>query len=629
MRKHLSFILSLSLLLAFVGAASAEGNAYASLSAPEISAFPEISALLDVFDADGQFVSGLGTGDITLLEDGQPRPLDALAPFQPGARIVVAINPGVSFSMRDSEGLGRYERAMAVLRAWATSLPEDTVDNLSLITLAGPQITYARPADWLLNFNAYQPDFSKATPNLQSLAFALDTATAGGKAPGTKSAILYITPHFDARDIGTLEALQARLVENRVRVFVWLIDSENYFNDRTAVAVKSLALQTGGQYFAFSGLEPFPDLEAYFAPLRNGYSLKYTSSLNAPGEHTLEVQVKTSTQTLTSPPQTFQVDIQPPNPFLVSPPMQILRQPPPEDPYNDEILIPQEQTLEMIIEFPDGYPRPLVRTALYVDNEIVAINESEPFDRFTWDISVYTSSGLHQLKVEAVDSLGLARVGLDVPVAVTVIQPPRGFSAILARYRTPITAGAITLAGLLLLVILFWGSILRIPGPGAQREKRKRFSDPVTQPVQTHLARAEPAQKRLTRLPWARQPKVPQAPAYLVKLTASGETAPGNPIPLLAQEMTFGTDPVQATFVLDDESISPLHARLRQTEEGAFVLADQGSVAGTWLNYEPVEREGRPLEHGDILHFGQLMYRFTLRNAPEKPAPGVTPEKLE
>jgi hypothetical protein len=258
----------------------------------------------------------------------------------------------------------------------------------------------------------------------------------------------------------------------------------------------------------------------------------------------------------------------------------------------------------MIIEFPDGYPRPLVRTALYVDNEIVAINESEPFDRFTWDISVYTSSGLHQLKVEAVDSLGLARVGLDVPVAVTVIQPPRGFSAILARYRTPITAGAITLAGLLLLVILFWGSILRIPGPGAQREKRKRFSDPVTQPVQTHLARAEPAQKRLTRLP-------------------------GNPIPLLAQEMTFGTDPVQATFVLDDESISPLHARLRQTEEGAFVLADQGSVAGTWLNYEPVEREGRPLEHGDVLHFGQLVYRFTLRNAPEKPAPGVTPEKLE
>lgn len=55
----------------------------------------------------------------------------------------------------------------------------------------------------------------------------------------------------------------------------------------------------------------------------------------------------------------------------------------------------------------------------------------------------------------------------------------------------------------------------------------------------------------------------------------------GNPIPLAEKEMAFGTDPVQSNHVLDDPSIAPLHARLKQVEDGGFVLSDNGSVAGT------------------------------------------------
>jgi hypothetical protein len=49
-------------------------------------------------------------------------------------------------------------------------------------------------------------------------------------------------------------------------------------------------------------------------------------------------------------------------------------------------------------------------------------------------------------------------------------------------------------------------------------------------------------------------------------------------------------------------------------------------VAGTWINYEPVSQEGRMLEHGDVVHFGQLMYRFTLSNPPAEEEPKITPE---
>jgi pSer/pThr/pTyr-binding forkhead associated (FHA) protein len=96
---------------------------------------------------------------------------------------------------------------------------------------------------------------------------------------------------------------------------------------------------------------------------------------------------------------------------------------------------------------------------------------------------------------------------------------------------------------------------------------------------------------------------------------------------VLEKEMTFGTDPVQAVRVLDDPSISPLHARIRRNGENAFHIYDHGSVAGTWVNYEPVTREGRRLSHGDRIHFGHLMYRFELNQPPTEPEPKIIPKR--
>jgi hypothetical protein len=55
------------------------------------------------------------------------------------------------------------------------------------------------------------------------------------------------------------------------------------------------------------------------------------------------------------------------------------------------------------------------------------------------------------------------------------------------------------------------------------------------------------------------------------------------------------------------------------------VVFDQNSVAGTWVNYETVTREGYPLKHGDRVHFGHLMYRFELKTPPFIPEPVITP----
>ena len=635
MRKFFAFFLSVSLLAFPSALARAQTAGYAGIVSIDARGFPQVTALVDFYDANGRFMEGLQPADVTVQEDGQSRPVDTLTASDVPLQLVVAVNPGPGLAVRDGNAVQRFTRAVEALSQWVNSQPSESGDNLSLVSLSGSLITHANARDWFVSLDSFKPDFRNTTPNLQTFSIALDTVTAATPRPGMKRAILFITPHMDDPNIdNTIAPLIERAIDSQVRVFVWFVDAESYFVTASANAFKSLALQTNGSFFAFSGKEIFPDLGIDLAPLRQIYTLTYTSSIITSGDHTLGVDVDSSEGALHALDQTFSVDIQPPNPIFVSPPLQITRQPPAEDPYNAEILLPAQQNIEIIVEFPDGHPRDLKRTTLYVDGQVADENTSAPFETFSWDLKIYEKSGQHEIIVEAEDRLGLKKSSMGIPVTLTVMQPPRGIQALLARYRSYLVLGAIGLAGIALLVILIMG---RSGGElfKKRREKRKHFEDPLTQPV---MALTEPptapmkkAKTVSRRAGWLhathKTPRVPEAPAYLKRLTNGGEPASLLPIPVLEKDMTFGTDPVQSVHVLDDPSISPLHARIKQTPDGGFLIYDHGSVAGTWVNYEPVTREGHRLTHGDRIHFGQLMYRFDLNQPPAESEPKIVSKK--
>ncbi|RPJ22050.1 MAG: FHA domain-containing protein [Chloroflexi bacterium] len=635
MHKFFAFFLSVSLLAFPSVFARAQTAAYAGIVSIDAQGFPQITALIDAYDANGRFMEGLQPEEVTASEDGQPRPVDTLTASDVPVQLVVAVNPGPGLAVRDGNAVQRFTRAVEALGQWVNVQPSNSGDNLSLVSLSGSLITHSNANDWFVSLDSFKPDFRNTTPNLQTLSIALDTVTAATPQPGMKRAILFITPHMDDPNIdNTIAPLIERAIDEKVRVFVWFVDAESHFVTASANAFKSLALQTSGSFFAFSGKEAFPDLSTDLAPLRHIYTLTYTSSLITSGDHTLGVDVDSAEGAIHAQDQTFSVEIQPPNPIFLSPPLQIKRQPPAEDPYDMETLLPTQQNIEVLVEFPDGHPRDLKRTTLYVDGQVVDENLSPPFETFRWDLTVYEKSGQHEIIVEAEDMLGLKKSGMGIPVTVTVIQPPRGIQALLARYRSYLVLGAIGLAGIALLLILIMG---RSGGElfKKRREKRKRFEDPLTQPV---VALTEPptapikkSNKVSRRAGWLnaahRAPRVPEAPAYLKRLTNGGEPASILPIPVLEKDMTFGTDPVQSVHVLDDPSISPLHARIKQTPDGGFLIYDHGSVAGTWVNYEPVTREGRRLSHGDSIHFGQLMYRFDLNIPPAESEPKIVSKK--
>jgi len=219
--------------------------------------------------------------------------------------------------------------------------------------------------------------------------------------------------------------------------------------------------------------------------------------------------------------------------------------------------------------------------------------------------------------VEAQDSLGLKGTSIQVPVQVVVNLPrPNPMGRLLLRWPALTGLTVLLLGAGVLLALVLTGRIHphRLALRGLRRLPRlSRKPQPA--------ARNEPTRPHLphwvNRLQWPQRRLNPKAEAFLSFLPDSAEKLSVAPISITASEITFGLDPSLASFVLDDPSVEGLHARLVRQEDGSFLLSDQGSVAGTWVNYAEVPAEGQVLQHGDLIHFGRVGFRFTLRT-PQK-----------
>jgi hypothetical protein len=617
MRKTLTIFFSIYLVLAGLIPAQAQTktSSHASLYDLQTTTFPSVTAGLDVYDSADNFVTGLSSDSITIFEDNQPRPLANLEELQPGADFAVALDPGPYFAYRDANAITRYEKVIRVLKAWAATHPDSLGDDLSFIPTGGTISTHmTTTAAFSEALAAYQPNLLGITSSPETLSRSLDVVSETPSQPGMKPVVLYITSLPTADTIPELDNLTQRAVDQNIRVNVWIVSSTAFFSTTGATALKDLAIRTSGQFVLFSGQEPLPSLEMYLAPIRHTYRLTYSSGILSSGGHTLSAQVNLSDGTVTSSPLSFDLNIQPPNPILVSPPAQIVRKAPDLGTTSIKSFIPTLQPISIIIEFPDGRTRPLVRTTLYADGQKVAENTTNPFDRFIWDLSRYTVSGQHVLTVEAVDSFGLSRVSLGVPVMVTIVRPQVGLLPFLSRNSQWVALAAILFAGLGVGMTLVWSRRKKLH-PGKSGKKGHR--DPLRQSIRGNEPRSG------MRLPWKRPERLSEA--YLVRLKDDGQPMTSPSIPIRTPEMTFGSDPIQATRILDDPSVSALHARLR-VENGKYILTDEKSAAGTWVNYEQLTAPRR-LQHGDILHIGRVSYRFMLRTAPERAAPRVTPIK--
>lgn len=591
----------------------------------ETAEFPQLTSYMEARDSAGSFVVNLDQEQVRIIEDGVVLPVTELNLLRQGVQFVTAFATGRSFAIRDAQGMARHDYIRKALNEWALARVRDNTDDLSFLTPDGPELTHTDDARrWADAAQSYQPVESGLPPDFDILGRALEIAADSTPRPGMARAVLFIAPPPEQDVSLGLQSMAARAKDRGVRIFVWMVASTELFNSPGAAQLNDLAAQTGGTLFPFSGTESLPDLEAYFEPLRSIYFLAYQSEIKSEGLHETSVQVSAPGLQASSEPQEFELDVLAPSVAFVSPPAQVERSFPSAEEKDPEQLVPKKVDLEALIEFPDGHVRPLVSTALLVDGAEVDVNTTPPFDRFSWDLTEITSSARHSLKVEARDSLGLIGSSVETEVTVLLDNPERTPLAVVSANRGLVVAVVVVIAGAVLGLVLVLGGRLR-PGMVRERQRKKRL-DPVTQPVKLDSEAVSPRRtewRSRLHLPERRVP--PKIYAFLVHISEAGPEENSLPIAISREEVTFGSDPFQANQVLDDPSVDGLHARLKLDAQGSFYIFDEGSTAGTWVNYTPVPSEGVRMQHGDVLHIGRLGFHFRLREPQLVRRPQVTP----
>jgi hypothetical protein len=610
------------------GPAGAQEGAQVRLAPIETEEFPQISSYLDIRTPEGGFVFGLESQDVHIIEDGIRLPVTDLALLHSGSQFVLAVSPGQAFDIRDVQGLTRYDYLSQALLDWASSRIGSTVDDLSIVLAGGPETTHISEIErWMAVLDSYTPTGLEVDPDFDVLARAIDIAADPTKNPGMGRVVLFITS-LPEQDVSVgLQSLAARASQQGVRIIVWMVASSELFASPGAEQLLNLSELTGGTLFAYSGQEPIPSPEEYLEPLRSTYSIAYQSNITTSGPHQVNAEVNLSGQVFSSPAQEFDLEVLPPNVAFISPPMEIMRTHPEGDESDSQLLQPNSQPLELLIEYPDGYPRSIKETRLLVDGVVEQVLTAEPFERFTWDLSEYASEGEHILQAEVEDIIGLSAKTVETSVRVIIGNTSPGVLRIISQNKTMIAVLLVAISGAILLLVLVVGGRLR---PGVFRELRRQNnkSDPVTQPVP--LKQEQPSQPQsswINRIHWPRRRVSTKAYAHLITLTDSNQEDSSPPISITSSKVTFGRDPDQATHVLDDASVEALHTSLYREKEGTFRLADEGSTAGTWVNYTQVLDGGTYLEQGDLIHIGRVGFRFVLRDPKKVRKPVQKPEE--
>jgi hypothetical protein len=596
-------LIALALAMTLSNQASAQAGGSLRLSAPVTDSFPTVKVYLDARDDQGSRVTGLRVGEVSLLEDEVPVQQVSLQETEVGVRQIFVLNTSSGLRVRDAGGRSRFEIVREALRTWwqTAAAARVAVDDLTLMAAEGTLALHrSSAAELAARLEEFHPTFAQPAAGLDLLIAALRGPAADAPTPGQTTHLIFITGLIETpRDLPIAEAVR-RANETGTSVHIVLLGPETALDLPAAASLRLLAQSTGGDFLLLQPGGSLSDLMTRITGQRAQYELTYSSPAQSSGMHSLQAEISRDDLDLTSSRRLYTLDLRPPEVVFVSPPTKITRQPG-EGSTRIEDLTPISWPLEVLVTFPDGHVRSLVRSQLLVDGRAAAESTQPPFDRFLWDLRAITQTGTHLLAVAVEDQQGLRGVSTSTSVSVEVAPMPGGLAA-LRPAMAPLVAAIGLLMGGIIVAALYTST-------------RRRLQ---TLPRSAASPRASPR----TRLRRARLQPVEES--HRTEAFLLWESPDMEPIPLAGIDLTLGRDAALAAVVLDDPSVSALHARLIRQADGAYILKDQGSLAGTYVNYARIPEAGQRLQHGDRVHLGRLSFRFRLADAPPPRTVSVT-----
>ena len=619
-KRALSFALTALMLLSLSLTVLAQGGFSIVVYPPEIDEFPKVTLFVDAYDAQGKFISGLDLDSFTVLEDSFEMPVNETQILEPGLHTIIAFNLGATLSNRANASIPtRYEAVVFDLASWLNDLQSDAANQYTLTSNEGILVEMLQEKDaFTFQLQNYKPNLFNFEPNLTSLSLALDIAAKPNLIANSKQSILYITPLPLDEDLPAISSLEERAVESRVPVNVWLMAPDTASNSPAATALNQLAASTGGKFFFYTEKSPIPNVEDYLGVLRSVYRLRYTSTINQSGTHTIRVRAMYGNQEAASPEIPFSIDLNLPSAVFIDLPNEINRQFSGTEDGGE--LQPSFATLHAEFVFPDGYSRQLKATRLYVDGELVAENTNEPFNFFGWPLEDYTFSGEHLVSVEVEDILGFRYINPPHSIMVLVESNyPAWLTAFLQFFNR---GGWVLFTILGLGGAVFAGVLVRrrnqiqaqLPPQGSETEPA---IDPLIQSI-PGLTSTEPEGTENNSRTTIYSMSDELVPAPFLRQIGDKPTAIMGNFDISEDEQIIGSDPEQASIILAHPSVSPRHARVQKNPSGNVTIADLRSDSGTWINYTPISGAGIVLKNGDLLKIGEFSFRYYLGLDNEK-----------
>ncbi|MCJ7824749.1 MAG: FHA domain-containing protein [Anaerolineales bacterium] len=576
--------------------AFAQSGIRLNISDPMIDSFPKVSVFVQVRDETGKPLDDFPASGLSLLEDNQVAPDLTVDPVQVGTRLVYALNTSPALRIRDTLGRSRYELILnALLNWWA--LPEYAplgVDDLSLITAEGIQVEHTQASAEIASVLANLKPSFESEGDFELLFRALDLTNAPAPISGMPSYIFFITPLLRPSLTIPLESIIARAQASQTTIIPILVGPPEIMEQAEVEAFQRLAVETGGSLLLFESSQGLQNLAQDLIAQRTQYQLTYRSPATTSGPHEITVRLSLNDVEAEAPSRSYILELLAPEVTLLNLPGEILRSS--DDPTLPlEKMAPATQAVEFAVQFPDGYPRPVIQAQLLDNGEIVDQRLQPPFSPLTWDLRNQLDDATHELQVTVLDSLGLQANSPAAEIGIRVELPPRGLAALRPALSSLLLALGVLLAGVALAAILLTAGRRTVPATPSSTATQQ-----VAQPT---------AVSRMRR-------GLPDEPieAYLYPLEGDPDS-PGT-IYLTGMEINIGRDPNFAAVPLDDPSVDGLHARIIRHVDGSYFLRDQGSKAGTWVHYKPLPETGQKLAHGDIVHFGRSAYRFAFVDAP-------------
>jgi hypothetical protein len=604
---------------------AAQAGRFVHLSEPDLSEFPQMTLYFDVAERDSTMATDISEDQVILRENGVEQEILHFESLNPGIQLVTAFNLSAPFAIQDISGKSRFDYIQEALLKWAENEPSSLADDLSLISNDGFEATHLDDRSEFLDILAdYDPDLQETEGNFNVLARAIELASDPVDQLGMKRVVLFFSPPVPSEGSTAINSLISQAKDNQVLVYVVLVSSPAFFSSAGAVALQNLTDETNGVYLTYiedeplseeeekeelppqPKTDPLPDLRNLLSPLRNTYILQYQSQIITTGNQNLELAISSPLGESLGERE-FYLDIQPPNPIFISPPRIIQRKSDQsKDAQSDESgLYPSSFDLATIIEFPDGHPRELEEVIFRVDGVIIDKKTSPPYDQFTWDLTPYQTSGIHQISLEAVDILGLNRQSLPTPVEIQVELPPITIRSIFEGNALEIVGLTVVLIlGLILFGLIAVGKIKPVVYFG----KNRFFKKNVNSDSDLKLRKITPEQS---------EPKDAQSDNLtgyrLIPVSDVAQQLITEPIQIRKKGISFGSDQNQAEKQIKHSSIAGLHTRIILDEDGDLFIKDEGGTAGTWINYKQIfgEKPHR-IKDGDIIHIGEAGFRIQM-----------------